>query len=73
MVFAFTHVSFGPAGTGIGAVLVAFGMLMFIRMPVVESYIIEKTNERNRSTILGIYYFTNMEIGAVLTPPVGNN
>jgi len=65
-------VPFGPGGTGIGALLIIFGMLMFIRMPVAEAYIIGRIPEHHRSTILGIYYFTNMEMGAVLAPVMGH-
>ena len=64
-------VPYGPSGTGIGALLIVFGLLMFIRMPVAEAFIIGKTPAHNRSTILGIYYFTNMEMGAVLAPGMG--
>jgi len=60
-----------PYGWGFGAVLVLIGMLLYVRMPVSEAYIIGQTSERNRSTILGIYYFSGMEGGGVLTPVVG--
>ena len=60
-----------PYGLGFGAVLVLIGMLLYVRMPVSEAYIIGQTSERNRSTILGIYYFSGMEGGGVLTPVMG--
>ena len=52
-------------------VLLALGALMFVLMPISETYIINQTTERNRSTVLGIYYacsrggsgFLNLEIG----------
>ena len=53
------------------ALLVFAGMLMFIRMPVAESFIMSRTRPSNRSSILGVYYFLNMEIGAVLSPFAG--
>jgi predicted MFS family arabinose efflux permease len=58
-------------GWGIGAVLVIIGITMYIRMPVSESYIVSKTSERHRSSILGIYYFGNLEGVGVMTPVIG--
>lgn len=60
-----------PYGLGFGAMLVIIGMIMYIRMPVSEAYIVDQTSEHNRSTILGIYYFSTMEGGGVLTPVMG--
>jgi hypothetical protein len=40
-------------------------------MPVSEAYVIGNTQERNRSTILGIYYLSGLEGGGVLTPIMG--
>ncbi|MEE8418973.1 MAG: MFS transporter [Dehalococcoidales bacterium] len=71
VLFLLPLVPYGPLGTGIGVLLLVFGMLMFIRMPVAEAFIMARTTERNRSTILGIYYFTNMVVGALLAPVMG--
>jgi len=60
-----------PYGVGIGAVLVAIGVINYIRLPVSESYIVGQTSEQNRSMILGIYYFSSMEGSGVLTPVIG--
>ena len=60
-----------PYGIGIWAVLVVIGMTLYVRMPVAEAYIISRTSERHRSTVLGIYYFGGMEGGGVLTPVMG--
>jgi MFS family permease len=60
-----------PYGIGIWAVLVLIGMTLYVRMPVAEAYIISRTSERHRSTVLGIYYFGGMEGGGVLTPVMG--
>jgi len=60
-----------PYGWGICALLVIIGMTMYVRMPVSEAYIIRWTSGRNRSTILGIYYFSAMEGGGVLSPGMG--
>jgi hypothetical protein len=43
------------------------GMIIYVRMPVSEAFIVSNTSERNRSTILGIYFFSHMEGGGVLT------
>lgn len=61
-----------PYGIGTWILLLSLGICLSVRMPVVESYIIGKTLERNRSTILGIYYFSAMESGGLLTPVMGN-
>ena len=60
-----------PSGLGIGALLLIIGMVMYIRMPVSEAYIVGQTSERHRSTIFGIYYFSGMEAGAILAPVMG--
>ncbi len=51
--------------------LLMIGMVIYVRMPVSEAYIVNKTPEHNRSAILGIYFFTHMEGGGVLTPIMG--
>jgi len=60
-----------PYGIGIGALLVLIGVFMYVRMPLSEAYILGQTPERRRSTILGIYYFSAMEGGGILTPVMG--
>ncbi len=60
-----------PYGLGMGALLIAIGMIMYTRMPVSEAYIVSHTSRRNRSTILGIYYFAGMEGSGILTPVMG--
>ncbi len=52
--------------------LLLIGIVIYVRMPVSESYIIKKTSPRSRSTILGIYFFSSMEGGGVLTPVMGH-
>ncbi len=56
---------------GIGALLLIIGIMMYIRMPASESYIIGQAPERYRSMIYGIYYSAGIEGGAVLTPVTG--
>ena len=58
-------------GWSTAALLIIIGMIMYARAPVSEAYIIDQTSERNRSTILGIYYFSSMEGSGVLTPAIG--
>jgi len=60
-----------PYGVGTWALLLALGISLSVRMPVIESYIVSHTSVSNRSTILGIYYFSAMEGGGVLTPIMG--
>ena len=60
-----------PYGIGNSTLLVLIGVIMYVRMPVSEAYIISHTSKHNRSTILGIYYFSTMEGGGVLTPVMG--
>jgi len=60
-----------PYGWSFFALLVAIGIITYVRMPVSESYIIGQTSSRHRSTILGIYYFASMEGGGILTPMMG--
>jgi len=52
-------------------ILVVLGIIYYIRFPVSESYIVGQTSAKNRSTILGIYFFSGMEGGGVLTPVMG--
>lgn len=58
-------------GWRISAVLLAMGVSLYVRMPAAEAYIISQTSERNRSTILGIYYFGAAEGAGVITPTIG--
>jgi len=60
-----------PYGLGIGALLIVIGMAMYTRGPVSEAYIVGQTSKHRRSTILGIYYFSSMESGGILTPLIG--
>jgi MFS family permease len=60
-----------PYGLGFGSALLIVGMIIYVRMPVSEAYIVGQTSEQNRSAILGIYYFSVMEGGGVLTPVIG--
>ncbi|UCH42900.1 MAG: MFS transporter [Dehalococcoidales bacterium] len=52
-------------------VVMTIGMCMDMRMPVSEAYIIGYTTERNRSTVLGIYYFASRGGPGIVTPVLG--
>jgi len=60
-----------PFGWSIYAVLIAVGVVMHIPMPVSEAYVVSHTSERNRSTILGIYFFGSRGGPGVVTPVLG--
>ncbi|MBP1779960.1 MAG: transporter [candidate division NC10 bacterium] len=51
--------------------LFVLGVCNYVRTPVSETYLVSQTTERNRSTVLGIYYFSTYEGGGVLTPLMG--
>ncbi|MCX5907845.1 MAG: hypothetical protein NTY64_11860, partial [Deltaproteobacteria bacterium] len=56
---------------GIVTLLLVIGVIIYVRMPISEAYIIRKTSAKNRSAILGVYYFGGMEGGGLLMPVVG--
>lgn len=60
-----------PFGWALGALLLLFGVILYTRMSASESFLIHQTPVGSRSTILGIYYFSAMESGGILTPVVG--
>ena len=60
-----------PTLIGLGILLLAIGVIIKMRMPIAESYIISQTREHHRSTVLGIYFFSGLEGGGVLTPILG--
>ena len=58
-------------GWSIVTLLLVLGLIIYTRMPVAEAFVISQTSERNRSAVLGIYFFSSMEGGGVLTPLMG--
>lgn len=60
-----------PGAFGVGCLLFVLGICNYIRTPVSETYLVGQTTARNRSTVLGMYYFSNYEGGGVLTPVMG--
>jgi MFS family permease len=60
-----------PYALGTGAILVLIGILMYINTTSAQAFIADQTSARNRSTMLGFYFFGNMEGTGVLTPILG--
>ena len=60
-----------PFGWSISVVLILVGVVMHIPMPVSEAYLVSHTSERNRSTVLGIYFFGSRGGPGVVTPVLG--
>lgn len=60
-----------PYGGGIFALLVLLGTVLFARMSASETFLVSTTPPRIRSTVLGIYFFSGMEGGGILTPVFG--
>jgi len=57
-------------GIGFSVLLVVIGTSMYLGMPVTEAYIISNTSEKNRSTVLGIYYLGSRG-GPAIAPVIG--
>jgi len=68
VVYLLNLVSFGWS---ICIVLLVIGACMYIGMPVSEAYIISHTSERNRSTILGVYYTASRGGSGLIIPVMG--
>jgi len=68
VIYLLSLVSYGAA---IVVLLMLIGMSLDSRMPVSEAYITGQTSERNRSTILGIYYFGSRGGPGIITPLIG--
>lgn len=79
-VFVVLAVATGPLITGLGLaphwtvvalVMLGIGMCMFVRMPVSETYLVSSVRRKNRSTVLGVYFFAGMEGSGIITPILG--
>jgi MFS family permease len=51
--------------------LIAMGACMYVAMPVSESYVISNASPRNRSAVLGIYYFVSRGGPGLVSPIIG--
>jgi MFS family permease len=60
-----------PYGPGIAFVLVLTGIALYFNTTVAQAYIVDETPVKHRSTVLGIYFFANMEGTGILTPALG--
>ncbi|MFC1937981.1 MFS transporter, partial [Chloroflexota bacterium] len=60
-----------PYGLGIGAVLVAVGIILYVIAPVSQAYIVDEAPENRRSLIMGIYFFGAAESSGILAPVLG--
>ena len=63
--------NWASSGWALVLLLLAIGCIIYTRIPVAEAYVISHTSPHNRSAILGIYFFGNMEGGGILTPVLG--
>ena len=59
-------------GWAVIALLIVLGMSAFFLIPVSETYLITHTPERNRSTIIGIYYFGGFGGPGLIIPAIGH-
>ena len=60
-----------PYGFGIYVLLAAIGTVTAFSTIVAQTYIVDHTPAKHRSTVLGFYFFGNMEGNGVLTPALG--
>lgn len=67
-VYLLSLVSFGWQ---VFAVIFAMGAFQYVSMPISESYIISHTSQRNRATVLGIYYFASRGGPGIIMPVLG--
>ncbi len=58
-------------GWSISAVLIIIGMAHYTMLPIAESFLISKTSERNRSTVLGVYYLCSRGGPGLIAPVMG--
>jgi len=60
-----------PFGFTFYVLMILTGVVIFIRMPVSESFLVGEVNVKLRSTILGIYFFASSLSGGLVTPVMG--
>lgn len=60
-----------PFGPGLIATFVVMGLALTSRTPVMESLLADVVPRERLASVLGIYYFLNMETSAISTPIVG--
>ncbi len=60
-----------PYGAAMIAVLVLMGIMMYVNTTTAQAYVVDRTSERNRSAMLGFYFFGTSEGSGLLTPAIG--
>ena len=60
-----------PFGAGLIIAMVFLGLFQSSRMPAIESLIMDVIPEQRRATVLGVYFFVNMEIGGLAAVILG--
>ena len=60
-----------PYGFGTAAILVIIGITMYFSTTAAQADIADQATARYRSTVLGFYFFGNMEGTGILTPILG--
>ena len=68
LVFAITS---SPFGLSLLISLIFYGLAMSVRLPTMESFIADCVPVVRRTTVLGFYFFLNMETSGITTPLVG--
>lgn len=64
--------AFSGSAVAVLFVLLLLGVVMFVRMTVSESWLIDAVPAARRSTVLGVYFFAGMEGSGIITPILGN-
>jgi predicted MFS family arabinose efflux permease len=67
-IYLLRHVSLGIS---ISSIVLLLGMTQYMSMPVTEVYVITNVPEKNRSTMLGAYYFASRGGPGLLAPVIG--
>jgi len=60
-----------PYGLGLVPLLMLIGLVEYAHSPVAQAYILDHISEKHRGTLLGLYFFGNMESGGLFTPLLG--
>ncbi|HET6477547.1 MAG TPA: MFS transporter [Dehalococcoidales bacterium] len=60
-----------PYGFGTAAILAIIGITLYFNTTAAQAYIADQAAARYRSTVLGFYFFGNMEGTGILTPILG--
>ncbi|MFH1652021.1 MAG: MFS transporter [Chloroflexota bacterium] len=63
--------NFVPYGVGTATLLIAMGMLTYSCTTSAQAYIVEHLPERRRATVLGLFFFGNIEGSGLITPLLG--